>query len=201
MITLNTLQPDRVRSTFDCYGTLIDWETGIWNAFCEAARHDGVTLERTGDRGLPRDRAPGRGRALPAVSRGAGGDRAPRRGGVRVDDLRGAGGLSLPAAWVRPPFRDTNPALERMAGRVRWGSCPTSTRDSSTGPAVGCLSTSISGSRRTEWSRTARPRTEAARPSGILGAGSTSPRACSTTWRRRTASSVPVVWVNPARAG
>ena len=47
MITLNTLQPDRVRVvTFDCYGTLIDWETGIWRAFREAALHDGVTLER-----------------------------------------------------------------------------------------------------------------------------------------------------------
>ena len=47
MITLNTLQPDRVQVvTFDCYGTLIDWETGIWNAFREAAGYDGVTLDR-----------------------------------------------------------------------------------------------------------------------------------------------------------
>jgi 2-haloalkanoic acid dehalogenase type II len=32
--------------TFDCYGTLVDWETGISSAFLEAARADGVTLHR-----------------------------------------------------------------------------------------------------------------------------------------------------------
>jgi 2-haloalkanoic acid dehalogenase type II len=31
--------------TFDCYGTLIDWERGIAEAFAAAARADGVTLE------------------------------------------------------------------------------------------------------------------------------------------------------------
>ena len=32
--------------TFDCYGTLIDWESGIANAFHNAAAADGVTLTR-----------------------------------------------------------------------------------------------------------------------------------------------------------
>lgn len=32
--------------TFDCYGTLIDWETGIGDAFVRAASEDGVTLDR-----------------------------------------------------------------------------------------------------------------------------------------------------------
>jgi 2-haloalkanoic acid dehalogenase type II len=32
--------------TFDCYGTLIDWEAGIADAFQSAARADGVHLER-----------------------------------------------------------------------------------------------------------------------------------------------------------
>ncbi|MDX1582649.1 MAG: HAD hydrolase-like protein [Thermoanaerobaculia bacterium] len=32
--------------TFDCYGTLIDWETGIARAFQTEARKDGVELER-----------------------------------------------------------------------------------------------------------------------------------------------------------
>ena len=32
--------------TFDCYGTLIDWESGIADAFLQAAREDGVTLTR-----------------------------------------------------------------------------------------------------------------------------------------------------------
>jgi 2-haloacid dehalogenase/putative hydrolase of the HAD superfamily len=32
--------------TFDCYGTLIDWESGIADAFLRTAREDGVTLRR-----------------------------------------------------------------------------------------------------------------------------------------------------------
>src|SRR3954451_16993981 len=32
--------------TFDCYGTLIDWEFGIANAFINTAAADGVTLTR-----------------------------------------------------------------------------------------------------------------------------------------------------------
>ena len=32
--------------TFDCYGTLVDWEGGIAGAFLEAASEDGVRLER-----------------------------------------------------------------------------------------------------------------------------------------------------------
>ena len=32
--------------TFDCYGTLIDWESGISEAFLHAAREDGIDLRR-----------------------------------------------------------------------------------------------------------------------------------------------------------
>jgi len=32
--------------TFDCYGTLIDWESGIGAWFEEAAARDGLTLAR-----------------------------------------------------------------------------------------------------------------------------------------------------------
>ena len=32
--------------TFDVYGTLIDWETGIWDAFSAEAERDGFTLDR-----------------------------------------------------------------------------------------------------------------------------------------------------------
>jgi 2-haloacid dehalogenase len=32
--------------TFDVYGTLIDWETGIYAAFCKEAERDGFTIER-----------------------------------------------------------------------------------------------------------------------------------------------------------
>src|SRR5262245_41733641 len=31
--------------TFDCYGTLIDWERGIGDAFASAARQAGVALD------------------------------------------------------------------------------------------------------------------------------------------------------------
>ncbi len=32
--------------TFDVYGTLIDWETGVYNAFSAEAERDGFTIER-----------------------------------------------------------------------------------------------------------------------------------------------------------
>ncbi|HKO59115.1 MAG TPA: hypothetical protein VJ276_24830 [Thermoanaerobaculia bacterium] len=32
--------------TFDCYGTLIDWEAGIADAFLRAVAADGVHLDR-----------------------------------------------------------------------------------------------------------------------------------------------------------
>ena len=32
--------------TFDVYGTLIDWETGAFDAFQREAERDGFTLER-----------------------------------------------------------------------------------------------------------------------------------------------------------
>ena len=32
--------------TFDVYGTLIDWETGIYDAFSKEAARDGVEIDR-----------------------------------------------------------------------------------------------------------------------------------------------------------
>ena len=32
--------------TFDVYGTLIDWETGIYDAFAKEAARDGVEIDR-----------------------------------------------------------------------------------------------------------------------------------------------------------
>jgi 2-haloacid dehalogenase len=32
--------------TFDVYGTLIDWEAGVWDAFQKEAARDGVSLDR-----------------------------------------------------------------------------------------------------------------------------------------------------------
>ena len=31
--------------TFDCYGTLIDWESGIWNAFQPLLREQSTAIE------------------------------------------------------------------------------------------------------------------------------------------------------------
>jgi 2-haloalkanoic acid dehalogenase type II len=102
--------------TFDCYGTLIDWETGISNAFAEAAAAEGRELAR--ERVLQtyaelepvveaesyrsyRDALTET--ALRVASR-FGWPLAKERGGFLAD--------SLPS-WQ--PFPDTNPALERLA--------------------------------------------------------------------------------------
>jgi 2-haloacid dehalogenase/putative hydrolase of the HAD superfamily len=101
--------------TFDCYGTLVDWEGGLGTAFLRAAWADGVRLERMAVL-----------RAYMAVEREVemGGYRSYRevlaesarrvaaRLGWRLDPGR-AGFLaeSLPT-WV--PFPDTNAALERL---------------------------------------------------------------------------------------
>ena len=39
--------PDDVKFvTFDCYGTLIDWEGGVYEAFRKEAERDGFTVDR-----------------------------------------------------------------------------------------------------------------------------------------------------------
>jgi 2-haloalkanoic acid dehalogenase type II len=101
--------------TFDCYGTLIDWERGIAGAFEAAAHADGVTLDR--DAVLrayhelePRVQAERyrRYRDVLALAARAVADRlgwklAPGREAFLPD--------SLPT-W--PPFPDTNDALRRL---------------------------------------------------------------------------------------
>lgn len=123
MITLNTLRSEHVRVvTFDCYGTLVDWETGIWTAFRETADADGVHLDR--------DRLIETYHAVEAmVEKGA---YRPYREVLRETARRVAAECgwsidpgrasflpeSLPE-W--PPFPDTNPALERISGSYRLG--------------------------------------------------------------------------------
>jgi len=102
--------------TFDCYGTLIDWETGIREAFSRAARRDGVALDPAAALAAYREIEPvveaeayRRYRVvLTETAR-----RVAARPGWRLSDER-AGFLaeSLPD-WR--PFSDTNPALERLA--------------------------------------------------------------------------------------
>jgi 2-haloacid dehalogenase/putative hydrolase of the HAD superfamily len=108
--------------TFDCYGTLIDWESGIVNAFQLEAAKDGMTLDA--------------GRIIeaysaeePAVESGAYRPyrevlaETARRVGSRAGwdiSLERAEFLaeSLPQ-WS--PFPDTNPALKRLARRFQLG--------------------------------------------------------------------------------
>jgi 2-haloalkanoic acid dehalogenase type II len=109
--------------TFDCYGTLIDWESGISRAFVDAAAADGVTRDRSA-----------------ILSAYASAERAVEAGTYRTyrdvlteAALRAAQMLdwnidenrarfladSLPT-WT--PFPDTNPALERLRGAgIRLG--------------------------------------------------------------------------------
>lgn len=108
--------------TFDCYGTLIDWEAGIISAFGSEAAKDGVELRD--DQIIQAYSA-----EEPAVESG------PYRSYREVlgeTALRVAARLewNLPAeragflsaslpGWK--PFADTNPALERLARRFRLG--------------------------------------------------------------------------------
>src|SRR5437763_8410073 len=101
--------------TFDCYGTLIDWEMGISNAFLNAAAADGVTLaadavlrayaeiehqvENEGYR-LYRDVLRN---TATRVANSLGWQLASERADFLAE--------SLPS-WQ--PFADTNPALERL---------------------------------------------------------------------------------------
>ena len=102
--------------TFDCYGTLIDWEGGIRSALADAARHDTVFVDL--DEALAAYHA-----SEPAVQIA---EYRPyrevlamtaKRAAMRVDwtmsdEAAEAFAASLPG-WQ--PFSDTNPALEKLA--------------------------------------------------------------------------------------
>ena len=103
--------------TFDCYGTLIDWEDGIASAFVREAAEDGVVLDRA--------------RILAAYHElepeiEASGFR-PYREVLSATAIRVAQRLGWPLTAERAlflprslpgwkPFPDTNAALERLAG-------------------------------------------------------------------------------------
>ncbi len=99
--------------TFDCYGTLIDWESGIRAAFLRAAAEDGVELDEA--RIVDAYSA-----VEPLIERwhyqryrdvlGEAADHAAHALGWRVN-YTGFLADSLPT-WK--PFPDTNPALERL---------------------------------------------------------------------------------------
>ena len=98
--------------TFDCYGTLIDWESGITEAFLDTSKAEGVTLD-------PHPIVP----AYAAHERAVEAHYDLYRNVLREASLRVAHDLgwtprnrtflpqSLPS-WK--PFADTNAALERL---------------------------------------------------------------------------------------
>jgi 2-haloalkanoic acid dehalogenase type II len=123
MIKLTLPLPDQIQVlTFDCYGTLIDWEAGIAGAFREAAARDGITL----DSAQVLDKY----HAIEAmVERGT---YRPYRDVLAETARRVAAELGwsiskeqaafLPRSLPNwPPFPDTGPALERLAARCRLG--------------------------------------------------------------------------------
>lgn len=101
--------------TFDCYGTLIDWEEGIATAILRAAREDGIELRRE-------DVIRAYERIEPVVERESyrlyrdvlaeTAARVAQALGWRLDYERGAFLVSSLGSWR--PFPDTNAALERL---------------------------------------------------------------------------------------
>jgi 2-haloacid dehalogenase/putative hydrolase of the HAD superfamily len=108
--------------TFDCYGTLIDWEQGIINAFQSEAAHQGISIGAAEIIAAYQDHehvvetenyTPYREVLAETAHRVAarlGFKIPPDRAGFLAD--------SLPD-WQ--PFADTNAALERLASRFKLG--------------------------------------------------------------------------------
>jgi 2-haloacid dehalogenase len=104
--------------SFDCYGTLIDWETGVYEAFQKEADRDGFTVDR--EALVPRFIEIQRGsyelyaevlrRTAVRVARELGWDLEPSRSNFLPN--------SVPA-WQ--PFRETNAQLERFAKKYELG--------------------------------------------------------------------------------
>jgi 2-haloalkanoic acid dehalogenase type II len=102
--------------TFDCYGTLIDWEGGIRAAFQEAAARDGFALDPARALAAYADIEPvveaEAYRSYHAVLTETAARVAKRLGWSLASDRAVFLPGSLPG-WQ--PFPDTNPALERLA--------------------------------------------------------------------------------------
>jgi 2-haloacid dehalogenase/putative hydrolase of the HAD superfamily len=108
--------------TFDCYGTLIDWESGIANAFLNAAAADGMTLTREAVLRAyagTEHRVQAQGyRSYRDILRDTAVQVAAILGWPLTAERAGFLAGSLPS-WQ--PFPDTNAALERLAAVSRLG--------------------------------------------------------------------------------
>lgn len=102
--------------SMDCYGTLIDWETGIWNAFQPLLRRNGSGLGRDEILTAFAEIESARQAAFPTarypeILRSVHGEVASRHGLVTTEDLDSAFGRSVPD-W--PAFDDAPDALARL---------------------------------------------------------------------------------------
>ena len=109
--------------TFDCYGTLIDWERGIADAFRRAAAADGAPLDLAAVRAAYHEIEPAvqaeRFRSYRDVLTETARRVAARLGWPLPEARAGFLADGLPSG---PPFPDTNAALERLArAGVRLG--------------------------------------------------------------------------------
>jgi 2-haloalkanoic acid dehalogenase type II len=106
--------------TFDCYGTLIDWESGIAGAFLRAAAADGVTIRRDdvlrAYADLERNVEAEGYRSYREILRETATRVARTLGWPLAPEHAGFLGESLPS-WQ--PFPDTNAALERLVASGR----------------------------------------------------------------------------------
>ena len=108
--------------SFDCYGSLIDWETGVYEAFQREAERDGFTIDR--DTLVPLFLE-----TQAEITRGSYELYAEvmRRTAVRCAqelgwDLEPSRAQFLPDSIPRwPPFRETNAQLERFAKKFEIG--------------------------------------------------------------------------------
>jgi 2-haloacid dehalogenase len=108
--------------TFDVYGTLIDWETGIYEAFAKEAERDGVEIERGVliplFREISREIEGGSYELYAEVLRRTAIEIAKRIGWALEPSRSGF----LPESVQRwQPFRETNPQLAKLAKKYKLG--------------------------------------------------------------------------------
>src|SRR3954464_1612994 len=109
--------------TFDVYGTLIDWETGVYDAFKREASKDGFTIddrdeiiprfheyEREIEGGSSELYAEVLRRTAVRIAKDIGWELEPSRSGFLPDSVQ---------RWA--PFKETNPTLQKFKKKVEVG--------------------------------------------------------------------------------
>ena len=108
--------------TFDCYGTLIDWEGGIVNATLSEAARDGIKLDAASIIAAYMAEEPVVEAETYRPYRKVLTETAQRVAGVlgwQIDSSRAEFLAASVPSWK--PFPDTNPALERLAQKFQLG--------------------------------------------------------------------------------